>query len=195
LCGGVTLRDLEVHAREARNSGKVPSKYAWILKEIIEQREHSRPDGPLTQFSSQHAEIELCEASGHGRFLRNILSESFSADFALLIVASCVEEFEQSLAYLAKTDGEVCQLAATGKVKRILVAVNKMDDDSVRYRQDRFVLVESTVRSTLESIGFAKDNISFVPISAWTGANIVEPSADLSWWNGPTLMCSLESGY
>jgi len=78
-------------------------------------------------------------------------------------------------------------------VKQIIVAVNKMDHPSVNYSQDRYNEIKGEVGDFLNSNGYKKDNIQFVPISGWTGDNLIEKSDKMPWYAGPTLTGALDS--
>jgi elongation factor 1-alpha len=84
-------------------------------------------------------------------------------------------------------------LAHTLGVKQMIVAVNKMDDPSVQYSQDRFNEIKDEVSAYLTSLGYKIEKIPFVPISGWTGDNMIEKSTNLPWYRGPTLLQVLDS--
>ncbi len=56
-------------------------------------------------------------------------------------------------------------LAHTLGVKQLIVAVNKMDDNSVKYSQSRYVEIKEEVTAYLTSLGYKPEKIPFVPIS------------------------------
>lgn len=73
-------------------------------------------------------------------------------------------------------------------VKEMVVAVNKMDEISVNYSEERYNEIKSEVKDYLRKVGFKSDKIDFVPISGWLGDNIIEPSENMPWYSGPTLL-------
>jgi len=60
-------------------------------------------------------------------------------------------------------------LAHTLGVKQMIVAVNKMDDCSVKYSKSRFNEIKDEISAYLVKLGYKTDRIPFVPISGWTG--------------------------
>jgi elongation factor 1-alpha len=54
----------------------------------------------------------------------------------------------------------------------MLVGVNKMDDWSVAYSEDRFNEIKQEVSSFLKSLGYKPAKIPFVPVSGWVGDNM-----------------------
>jgi peptide chain release factor subunit 3 len=51
----------------------------------------------------------------------------------------------------------------------MIVAANKMDDNSVEYSQDRFKETKEEITSYLRTLGYKSEKILFVPISGWAG--------------------------
>lgn len=74
----------------------------------------------------------------------------------------------------------------------MIVLVNKMDDKSVNWQESRFNEIQTEVKNFLKKIGWNPDKIPFVPISGWHGDNMLEPSPNMPWWKGPTLMEALD---
>jgi elongation factor 1 alpha-like protein len=75
-------------------------------------------------------------------------------------------------------------------VNQLVVAVNKLD--MVGWSQERFESIQSILTTYLtKTAGFRKDQISFVPVSGLSGANLREnllAKTDLKWYSGPTLV-------
>jgi bifunctional enzyme CysN/CysC len=74
-------------------------------------------------------------------------------------------------------------------IKRVVVAINKMD--LVEYSQSTFNSIADDYRRFAKQI--ALDDITFIPMSALKGDNVVEPTAHMDWYHGPTLMGFLET--
>ena len=75
----------------------------------------------------------------------------------------------------------ICSLLG---IKHVLVAVNKMD--LVDYSQERYQEIKKEYRKFADDLAF--DDVRFVPISALKGDNVVEESANMSWYPGATMM-------
>jgi len=61
------------------------------------------------------------------------------------------------------------------------------------YSQERYEEIKREVSTYLKKVGYNPDNIPFVPISGWHGDNMVERSANLSWYKGPILVEALDA--
>mmetsp|Transcript_32819 Transcript_32819/g.32042 ORF Transcript_32819/g.32042 Transcript_32819/m.32042 type:complete len:198 (-) Transcript_32819:334-927(-) len=77
-------------------------------------------------------------------------------------------------------------------VKQMIVAMNKMDDNSVNYDQKRYEEIKKEVSDYLKKIGYNPEKIKFIPISGWHGDNMVEKSEKMTWYTGPTLIQALD---
>lgn len=71
------------------------------------------------------------------------------------------------------------------------MVVNKLDQ--IKYEQARFDNVVSEVGTYLKKVGYNPTKVPFVPVSGWLGDNMVESSANLPWYKGPTLLQALDS--
>ena len=75
----------------------------------------------------------------------------------------------------------------------MIVAMNKMDDKSVNWSQQRYDEIKKEVSDFLKKIGYNPEKIQFIPISGWHGDNMLEKSDNMKWYNGPTLIEALDS--
>jgi bifunctional enzyme CysN/CysC len=74
-------------------------------------------------------------------------------------------------------------------IRKVVLAINKMD--LVDYSQDVFRRIDADYREFAQQIGLA--DIASIPLSGLKGDNVVEPSAQMPWYSGPTLMRLLET--
>jgi len=75
----------------------------------------------------------------------------------------------------------------------MIVVINKMDDKSVNFSQQRYGEVQVEVTNFLKKVGYNPEKVAFVPISGYNGDNMIEKSANMTWWKGPTLIEALDS--
>jgi len=68
-----------------------------------------------------------------------------------------------------------------------------MHDTNVNYGEGRFNEIKDEVELYLDSIGFKKGTVPFIPISGWKGDNIIDKSPNLPWYEGPTLIEALDA--
>jgi elongation factor 1-alpha len=114
------------------------------------------------------------------------------ADCAILVISAKKGEAETGLGPGGQTK-EHAFLAKTMGVNQIVVVINKMDDSTVNWSQERYNEVKDAVSKTLKTFGYDVSKIHFIPVSAWTGDNLVERSKNMPWYKGPTLIEALDA--
>jgi elongation factor 1-alpha len=78
-------------------------------------------------------------------------------------------------------------------VKQMIVLINKMDDKSTNWSQDRYEEIKKELSTYLAKVGYKPENIPFIPISGWLGDKLLEKSNNLPWYKGPTLVEALDA--
>jgi len=191
-CGGIDKRTLEKLEKEAEDMGKGSFKYAFVMDKLKAERERGITiDIALWKFETAKYYFTIIDAPGHRDFIKNMITGTSQADAAILVVASGAGEFEAGIAKNGQTR-EHALLAYTLGVKQMMVCVNKMDDKSVNYSQERYDEIVKEVSGFLKKTGFDPEKIPFIPISGWNGDNMLEKSPNLTWYKGPTLLEALD---
>jgi len=192
-CGGIDKRTIEKFEKEAQEMGKASFKYAWVLDKLKAERERGITiDITLWKFESAKYYFTIIDAPGHRDFIKNMITGTSQADCAVLVVASGTGEFEAGIAKTGQTR-EHALLAYTLGVKQMIVAINKMDDKTVNWSQDRYTEIKTEVSRFLKGVGYVPDKVPFIPISGWNGDNMIDPSPNLTWYKGPTLLAALDN--
>jgi elongation factor 1-alpha len=192
-CGGIDKRTIEKFEKESKEMGKSSFKYAWVLDKLKAERERGITiDIALWKFETPKYYFTIIDAPGHRDFIKNMITGTSQADCAMLVIASPAGEFEAGIAANGQTR-EHALLAYTLGVKQLIVLVNKMDDKSVNFSEDRFNEIKNEVSNFIKKIGYNPEKVPFVPISGWNGDNMLEKSTNLPWWKGPTLLEALDN--
>ncbi|MGC8998422.1 MAG: translation elongation factor EF-1 subunit alpha [Candidatus Bathyarchaeia archaeon] len=193
LAGVVDERTLKQYEEEARKMGKETFKYAWILDNLKEERERGLTiDLRFLKFETKKYYFTIIDAPGHRDFVKNMITGASQADGAILFVSAKRGEFEAGIGPGGQTR-EHAFLAFTLGVNQLVVAVNKMDDPTVNWSQERYNEVKNEVARMLKMVGYKVEKIPFVPTSGWTGDNLVKPSDKMPWYKGPTLLEALDT--
>mmetsp|Transcript_12971 Transcript_12971/g.14880 ORF Transcript_12971/g.14880 Transcript_12971/m.14880 type:complete len:435 (+) Transcript_12971:97-1401(+) len=191
-CGGIDKRTIEKFEKEAAELGKGSFKYAWVLDKLKAERERGITiDIALWKFESPKFSFTVIDAPGHRDFIKNMITGTSQADVAILVVASGTGEFEAGIAKDGQTR-EHALLAFTLGVKQMIVGVNKMDDKSVMYSKQRFDEIVTEVSAYLGNVGYKPKKVKFVPISGWSGDNMIDRSTNTPWYKGPYLLEALD---
>jgi elongation factor 1-alpha len=193
LAGVVDERTVKAYEEEARKMGKETFKFAWILDNLKEERERGLTiDLRFLKFETKKYYFTIIDAPGHRDFVKNMITGASQADGAILFVSAKRGEFEAGIGPGGQTR-EHAFLAFTLGVNQLVVAVNKMDDPTVNWSQERYNEIKNEVSRMLKMVGYKVEKIPFVPTSGWTGDNLVKPSDKMPWYKGPTLIEALDT--
>ncbi len=178
---------------QAKAAGKESFKYAWILDKMKEERERGITiDLSFMKFETKNYMFTIIDAPGHRDFVKNMITGASQADAALLVVSARKGEFEAGMSPEGQTR-EHALLARTLGIEQLIVAVNKMDAPDVSYSEQRYNEIVNTLKKFLKGLGYNVDAIPFIPVSAWTGENLIERSPNTPWYKGPTLVEAFDS--
>jgi elongation factor 1-alpha len=192
-CGGIDQRTIDKFEKEAQEMGKSTFKYAWVLDKLKAERERGITiDIALWKFESAKRIFTIIDAPGHRDFIKNMITGTSQADAAVLMIASGKGEFESGFSSDGQTR-EHALLAQTMGVKEMVVAINKMDDPSTNYSEERYNEIKGELTTYLKKVGYNPAKIQFIPISGWNGDNMIERSTNMPWYKGPILLEALDA--
>ncbi len=122
-----------------------------------------------------------------------MISGAAQADVAVLVVSARNGEFEDGFIKGGQTK-EHTMLVRTMGVTHIVVAINKMDDKTVEWSEKRFNSLVGELSEFLKRAGFKKEQTSFVPLSALSGANLKDrvDTTTCPWYKGKSLLETLD---
>eukprot|EP01013_Petalomonas_cantuscygni_P021725 TRINITY_DN4127_c0_g1_i1.p1 TRINITY_DN4127_c0_g1~~TRINITY_DN4127_c0_g1_i1.p1 ORF type:complete len:447 (+),score=12.05 TRINITY_DN4127_c0_g1_i1:19-1359(+) len=191
-CGGIDKRTIEKFEKEAAEMGKASFKYAWVLDKLKAERERGITiDIALWKFETAKSVFTIIDAPGHRDFIKNMITGTSQADAAVLVIDSTTGGFEAGISKDGQTR-EHALLAYTLGVKQMIVAVNKMDDKTVKYNKDRYEEIKKEVSAYLKKVGYNPEKVPFIPISGWVGDNMIEATENMPWYKGSTLIDALD---
>ncbi|MCC6041542.1 MAG: translation elongation factor EF-1 subunit alpha [Desulfurococcaceae archaeon] len=184
-----TLKDIEA---QALKMGKESFKFAWLLDRLKEERERGLTITlSYMKFETKKYFFTIIDAPGHRDFVKNMITGASQADAAILVVSARKGEFEAGMSLEGQTR-EHALLARTMGINQLIVAVNKMDATEPPYSEKRYREIVEVLSKFLKSIGYDVSKIPFIPVSAWTGENLIERSPNMPWYKGPVLVEALD---
>lgn len=191
--GVVDQRLIEEYAKESEKTGAGDTfKYAWVLDQLKDERERGVTiDLAFQKFETKKYFYTLIDAPGHRDFIKNMITGASEADAAVLVVSAKKGETEVALGPGGQAREHAFLLKTLG-VNQIVVCINKMDDQTVNYSQERFNQVKQDVLNLLKLVGYDVSKVNIIPISGWTGENLIKKSQNMPWYNGPTLFEALD---
>jgi elongation factor 1-alpha len=191
--GAVDQRTIDEFAKESEKTGAGDSfKYAWVLDQLKDERERGVTiDLAFQRFETPKYFYTLIDAPGHRDFIKNMITGASEADAAVLVVSAKTGEKDTALGPGGQAREHAFLLKTLG-VNQLVVAINKMDDQTVKYSEQMFNAAKQDVENLLKASGYNTTKIRFIPISGWTGENEVKPSTNMPWYKGPTLLQALD---
>jgi len=132
-------------------------------------------------FSTPHRNFVIADCPGHVQYTRNMITGVSRADLAVVLVDARHGVVEQTRRHSL--------LASLLRVPQLVVGVNKMD--LVDHSERRFD--EICAEFTAFAADLDLEHITFIPLSALAGDNVVERSTNMAWYAGPTLLHHLET--
>ncbi|MCC6012821.1 MAG: translation elongation factor EF-1 subunit alpha [Candidatus Verstraetearchaeota archaeon] len=193
LAGNLDPRYLATLEEEAKKAGKEFAKFAWLGDKLKEERERDMTiDLSFWKFETPKYFFTIIDAPGHRDFVKNMITGASQADCAILVISAKKGEYEAGMSAGGQTR-EHAFLAKTLGINQLIVAVNKMDDPTVNYSEQRFNEVKDGVLKFLKMVGYDTSKIHVIPISAWKGDNIMKLSPNTPWYKGLTLFEALDT--
>ncbi len=132
-------------------------------------------------FSTEKRKFIVADTPGHEQYTRNMATGASTADLAVVMI-------DARKGVLTQTRRHSFIVSMLG-VKQVVLCINKMD--LMTWSQHVYNEIDEEYRAFAASLGI--ENVVSIPVSALEGDNITEPSAHMSWYNGPTLMDHLET--
>ena len=137
-------------------------------------------------FSTPRRKFIIADTPGHEQYTRNMATGASTADAAVVLIDASKGVLIQSRRH--------AYIASLLRVRHVIVAVNKMD--LIGYNEAVFLAIEQDFTSVLDQIAADTGTpveVSFIPVSALAGDNIVHRSDAMRWYTGPSLLELLES--
>ncbi len=157
--------------------------FALLVDGLAAEREQGITiDVAYRYFSTPRAKFIIADTPGHEQYTRNMVTGASTADAAVILV-------DATKGILTQTRRHSLLVNLLG-VRHLILAINKMDlvdEDS----EARFAGIVADFRGFAEQAGLGE--FVAIPVSGVRGDNVVDRSANLPWYAGPTLLEALES--
>ena len=131
-------------------------------------------------FSTPRRGFIIADAPGHEQYTRNMVTGASTSELAVILVDAA-----RGVTTQTRRHSLIVNLLG---ISSVVVAVNKMD--LVAYDEERFESIASTVGGLAATLGLPAPVC--IPVSALHGDGVVEPGANMDWYDGPCLMDHLE---
>ena len=173
---------LEAVEAASRSRGNKEVNLALLTDGLRAEREQGITiDVAYRYFATPKRKFIIADTPGHIEYTRNMVTGVSTADLSIILVEARHGVLEQTVRH-----SYISSLLGIG---HIVVAVNKMD--LVDYSEETFVKIVEEYKKMAKVLNIR--NVTFIPISAKDGDNVVNKSDKLPWYKGPALIELLET--
>jgi len=132
-------------------------------------------------FSTPHRKFIIADTPGHIQYTRNMVTGASTANLAIILIDARNGVLEQTHRHLF--------IASLLGIPHFVICINKMD--LVDFREEIYEHIKEDLKGFIAKLSIP--DVSFIPISALLGDNVVNPSHSMPWYQGPTLLYTLEN--
>jgi bifunctional enzyme CysN/CysC len=167
--------------RTSKDRGEEYTNLALLTDGLRAEREQGITiDVAYRYFATPRRKFIIADTPGHVQYTRNMVTGASTADLAVVLVDARNGLTEQSRRHAF--------LATLLQVPHLVLAVNKMD--LVNYDAAVFERIAAEFSAFAAKLDIG--DLTFIPISALLGDNVVQRSANMPWYDGPSLLHHLE---
>ncbi len=175
------LDALERDSKRLGNAGE-NIDYALLLDGLKAEREQGITiDVAYRYFSTNNRKFIIADTPGHEQYTRNMITGGSTANLAIILV-------DARTGVITQTRRHTFLVSLLG-IKHVVLAVNKMD--LVDFSEDRFNEIINEYKAFVEPLNIP--DVTFIPLSALDGDNVVEKSDRTPWYSGLSLLDFLET--
>ena len=178
----IMIDQLAAIEKQSRNKAGGEIDLALLTDGLRSEREQGITiDVAYKYFTTPKRKFIIADAPGHIQYTRNMVTGASNADLIIILVDARNGVVEQTRRHSV--------IASLLNIPHVIVAVNKMD--LVNYSRDVFNNIVIDFAKVAGSLGLT--DVTYIPISALNGANVVEKSDTLGWYDGESLLSLLEN--
>ena len=177
----ILIDQLEALEKSTRNRDDGSVDLALLTDGLRAEREQGITiDVAYRYFTTPKRKFIIADAPGHVQYTRNMITGASNANLIIILIDARLGVVEQTRRHSI--------IASLLKIPHIVVAINKMD--LVEYSQDIFNNIVIDYTEVAKQLGLS--DVTYIPISALDGDNIVDRSGHINWFKGKPLLEFLE---
>ncbi len=133
-------------------------------------------------FSTARKSYIIADTPGHVEYTRNMVTGASTSQVAIILIDARKGVIEQTYRHFFINN--------LLRIKDVIVAINKMD--LVGYDQSVFEDIKRNFEKLNDNSTYSEQKVTYIPVSALKGDNVVEKSAEMNWYEGDTILQHLE---
>jgi sulfate adenylyltransferase subunit 1 len=178
----ILIDQLEQLEKQTKNRDAGEIDLALLTDGLRAEREQGITiDVAYRYFTTPKRKFIIADAPGHVQYTRNMITGASNANLIVILVDARLGVIEQTRRHSI--------IASLLKIPHVVVAINKMD--LVNYSQDIYNNIVIEYAEVAKSLGL--NDVTYIPISALNGDNIVDKSENFTWYEGESLLTILET--
>lgn len=182
--GSLSKDKLEAIRESSKRRGKEGLDLSLITDGLLAEREQGITiDVAHIYFATEKRKFIIADTPGHVEYTRNMVTGASNAELAIILLDARNGVVEQTRRHF--------YISALLGIPETVVAINKMD--LIGYKQEVYQQIREEFEEMAQSLDLKLPKLTFIPVSAKYGDNVVGLSSQMNWYEGPTLLPYLES--
>jgi sulfate adenylyltransferase subunit 1 len=174
---------LEAIERSSKQKGYDYLDFSLATDGLVAEREQGITiDVAHIYFSTATRSYIIADTPGHVEYTRNMVTGASTSQVAIILIDARHGVIEQTYRHFFINN--------LLRIKDVIVAVNKMD--LVDFSEERYNEIKADFEKLVEKSDYEDQHITYIPVSALKGDNVVENSTSMPWFSGQTLLEHLE---
>ncbi|MCL4136158.1 UNVERIFIED_CONTAM: hypothetical protein GTU68_005598 [Idotea baltica] len=174
---------LEAIEEKSRQRGFDYLDFSLATDGLVAEREQGITiDVAHIYFSTPSKSFIIADTPGHIEYTRNMVTGASTAQASIVLIDARNGVVEQTYRHFFINN--------LLRIKDVVIAINKMD--LVDFSEEKFNVIKGEIEYLASKSEYKNQNLTFIPLSALKGDNVVEKSDNMDWYQGETLMHHLE---
>ncbi|WP_298488818.1 GTP-binding protein [uncultured Maribacter sp.] len=179
----LTSDKLEAIEKTSKQKGYDYLDFSLATDGLVAEREQGITiDVAHIYFSTAKKSYIIADTPGHVEYTRNMVTGASTSQAAIILIDARKGVIEQTNRHFFINN--------LLRVKEVIVAINKMD--LVDYSEETYNAIKSDFSELMSKRDYENQNITFIPVSALKGDNVVNKTDAMPWYNGETILEHLE---
>ncbi|WP_394750745.1 sulfate adenylyltransferase subunit 1 [Spongiimicrobium salis] len=180
----LTTDKLEAIEKTSKQKGYDYLDFSLATDGLVAEREQGITiDVAHIYFSTAKKSYIIADTPGHVEYTRNMVTGASTSQAAIILIDARKGVIEQTNRHFFINN--------LLRIKDVIVAINKMD--LVDYSEEKYNAIKADFEELMSKRDYQGQNITFIPVSALKGDNVVNASENTPWYNGTTLLEHLEN--
>lgn len=179
----LTTDKIEAIEKSSKQKGYDYLDFSLATDGLVAEREQGITiDVAHIYFSTAKKSYIIADTPGHVEYTRNMVTGASTSQVSIILIDARKGVIEQTYRHFFINN--------LLRVKEVIVAINKMD--LVDYSEEVFNKIKADFQALNAKSTFKEQNVSYIPLSAINGGNVVDQSKDMPWYEGQTVLEHLE---